>query len=94
MHRRLVHLGVQEQNMQCSCAFHPPRCLGVPRIFLTAYPRLPLLASAMAKVSRVCTHENLQQAHRKNARDAGRTSVLTIRSAGLKEVLTTPVKGR
>ena len=38
MHRRLVYLGVHEQNMQCSCAFPPPRCLGVPRIFLTASP--------------------------------------------------------
>jgi hypothetical protein len=36
MPRQLVHLGVYEHNMPCSCAFPPPRCLGVPRIFLTA----------------------------------------------------------
>jgi O-methyltransferase involved in polyketide biosynthesis len=27
---------MHEQNRQWSCACHPPRCLGVPRLFLTA----------------------------------------------------------
>jgi hypothetical protein len=51
-----------EQNMQGSCAFHPPRCLGMPRIFLTHHTRLPLLASTTARVRRVCTPENSQPA--------------------------------
>jgi hypothetical protein len=28
--------GMHEQNMQSVCAYHPPCCRGVPRIFLTA----------------------------------------------------------
>jgi hypothetical protein len=28
--------GMHEQNMQSACAYHPPCCRGVPRIFLTA----------------------------------------------------------
>ncbi len=38
------------------------RCLGVPRIFLTASHPAPLLASTMAKVSSVGTRENSQLA--------------------------------
>ena len=50
--------GAHEHNIARSDAFHPTRGLGVPRMFLTAHTRRPLLASTMAKVSRVGTHAN------------------------------------
>ena len=76
--------GVQEQNTQSSCAFHPTCCRSVPRIFLTTPHATTALGLPHGQGGSVCTHENSQPANSYKPREIERiviTSTVALEDA-------------